>query len=117
MVAEVHGGTRYPVAASISRSGSSGSNRRFVASFRFIKAESGKAPRLQPEDTVYLSIDPSPDAPPGYRMPKFVLVDGTRDVPSTLRLVEKSGTRTSVLPAVSELELAAFCRVVHRLPR
>ena len=117
LVADIHTGRKYPLSASLAKSGSSTQARRRVVTFHFLHAASGRAPRLQPEDAVLISIDPSPTAPPDYEMPRFLLVQGTPDSPSTLRLVEKSGTRTSVLPSVSTLELAAHCSVLHRIPQ
>lgn len=58
-------------------------------------------------------------APPTYEMPRFVLVwAGPGSGPdSTLRLIEKSGSLTCVVPGGQALELAAFLSVIHRIPQ
>lgn len=111
------GGRSFPLSAGLAKSGSLTGGTRYVVSFEFIDAASGKAPVLQPGDGVYLSIEPAPTAPPTYAMPRFLLVAGRGDEPPTLELLEKTGANTSVVPEFSRLELAAFCSVMHRLPR
>ena len=48
----------------------------------------------------------------GYSDPR----EGLR-APSTLQLIEKSGSLTRVVPAAQELELSAFLSVIHRIPQ
>lgn len=116
LATDAAGGRTYPLSASLSRSGSLATAARYVLSFQFIDAGSGKAPILQPGDAIYLSIDLSPTAPPGYAMPKLLVVAGKPDALSTLLLVEKTGTRTSVVPPSASLDLAVYCSVLHRIP-
>jgi hypothetical protein len=91
--------------------------QRCVVSLVFPEAAAGRAPRLDPGEGVYLSADPSAAAPPGQGVPKFILVKRSPEAVSNLVLIEKSGTSIGLLPAVSDLELAATCAVVHLIPR
>jgi hypothetical protein len=50
-------------------------------------------------------------------MPRFLLVPEVPGTPSTLRLIEKSGSITGGVPAIRQLELAALLSVVHRIPQ
>ena len=105
------------MSAGLAKSGSLAGGIRYVVSLEFVGAASGKAPVLRTGDGVYLSIEPAPNAPPTYAMPRFLLVAGRGEEPPTLELLEKTGANTSVVPEFSRLELAAFFSVMHRLPR
>jgi hypothetical protein len=106
-------GRRFPVTMSITRSAGMARGARSVVSFQFPNAGSGGSPAIRPGEGVYLSIDLTPEAPPGSTTPRLILVKGAVGTASSLMLVEKSGTATSVIPALSELELAVHCSVVH----
>jgi hypothetical protein len=118
---DARGGRTYPLLVGLSKTGSLARTARYVLSFQFVNATAGKAPLLRPGDGVQLQISPSPVAPPTYEMPRFVLVSagpGSGSGPdSTLRLIEKSGALTCVVPGGQALELAAFLSVIHRIPQ
>ncbi len=114
---QIRGPGSYGLVAGLSRSGSLAGAARYVLSLQFPRAASGKAPLLRPGDTVFLQIAPSVVAPPTYAMPRFLLVSATPGVTSTLRLIEKSGATATLLPETLDLELAAFCNVVRRIPQ
>jgi hypothetical protein len=114
---EARSGRKFAVSVGISKTGSLAQTARYVLSLKFVKAASGRAPLLRPGDAVYLQIGPSPTAPPTYAMPRFLLVPEVPGTPSTLRLIEKSGSITGGVPAIRQLELAAFLSVVHRIPQ
>ena len=103
------------VSLSKRRGGSSGD--RFLLSIHCKDAELGQAPRVVEGDGIYLSVDPAPTAPPIYGTPRFILVDRNRSEESSLRLIEKSGSSVSILPNLNDYELAAFCSIVHLIPR
>lgn len=117
LVSEVRSGRTYPLSVGAAKTGSLARTTRYVVSLQFNSAASGKAPILRPGDGVHLQMSPSPTAPPTYDMPRFLLVPGVPGVPSTLQLIEKTGSLTRVVPALQELELSAFLSVVHRIPQ
>ncbi|MBL9136198.1 MAG: hypothetical protein JNK85_10035 [Verrucomicrobiales bacterium] len=113
LVQDAVNGRRYPVTVSVTRSAGLAQGARHVVSFQFPNAASGGSPTLRPGEGVYLSIDLTAAAPPGTPMPRFLLVKGSAGSESSLLLVEKSGTATSVVPALNAMELSAHCSVIH----
>ncbi len=116
LVRDAVGGRRYPVEVGVSRPVGVTRNGRCRLAIDFTAAVRGEAPALRPGEGIYLAADLAPSAPPGSAAPKFVLVRGNRTATTALSLVEKSGTPTSVIPALNELDLAAYCSLVRLGP-
>lgn len=105
----------FPFLVGLSKHRAASSSDRYRLSIHWKDAERGQAPRVVEGDGIYLSVDPAPTAPPIYGTPAFVLVERNPNAVSSLRLIEKSGSAVSILPNLNDLDLAAFCSVVHLL--
>jgi len=107
----------FPLLVSLSKRRTPSAGDRYLLSIHCKDAELGQAPRVVEGDGIYLSVDPAPTAPPIYGTPRFVLVERRKDADSSLRLIEKSGSLVSILPNLNDHELAAYCSIVHSIPR
>lgn len=117
LVQDVASGRVFPLSIGISKRIHPRAADRYLLSIQCNDAGPGRAPRLLPEDGIFVSVDPSPTAPPNYEPVKLVLVDGREDTESSLRLVEKTGSAVTILPSLSRLDLAAYCSVLHVIPQ
>lgn len=113
LATDMTSGRMYPMTFHVSRSSRSAQLGRHLLSFAFSDSVTGGGPTLRPEGPIALSIDPSPTAPLDYETPKIVLVEGAPNTGSPLLLVEKSGATASVIPAMNELQPAAYCSILH----
>lgn len=117
LVQDVASGRVFPVSIGLSKRIHPRAADRYLLSIECNQAGHGRAPQLLPEDGIFLSVDPSPAAPPTYDAVKLILVDRKEDTDSSLRLVEKSGSAVTILPSLGRLDLAASCSVLHVIPQ